>query len=64
MRNGVVNLGNPLNEGVQRFPQTLLHGIEIGLITRPRVGTLKVGHELTAQLLPGGKRALRQVHEP
>jgi hypothetical protein len=64
MRNGVVNLEKMLNEGAQRSPQTLLHGVEIGLITRPRVGTLKVGRELMAQLLPGGERALRQVHEP
>jgi hypothetical protein len=35
MRNGVVNLGKPLNEGAQRFPRTLLYGGEIGLITRP-----------------------------
>jgi hypothetical protein len=35
-----------------------LHGVEIGLINRSQVGTL------TAQLLPGGERALRQVHEP
>jgi hypothetical protein len=46
------------------FPRTLLHGVEIGLITRSRVGTLKVGHELTAQLLPEGETTLRQVHEP
>jgi hypothetical protein len=63
MRNGVANLGKPLNEGAQRFPWTLLHDVEIGLITRPRVGTLKVGRELTIQLLSGGERALRQVHE-
>jgi hypothetical protein len=62
-RNGVANLGKPLNEGMQRFPRTLLHGMEIGLTTQPRVGTLKVGHKLTSQLLPGGERAPRQVHE-
>jgi hypothetical protein len=33
-RNGVANLGKLLNEGEQRFPQTLLHGVEIRLITR------------------------------
>jgi hypothetical protein len=63
-RNSIMNLGNPLNEGAQRFPQALLHGVEVSLITRPRVGTLKVGHELTAQLLTGGESALKQVHEP
>jgi hypothetical protein len=32
-RNGVANLRKLLNEGAQRFPQMLLHGVEIGLIT-------------------------------
>jgi hypothetical protein len=31
-----------------------LHGVEVCLITEPRVGTLEVGHELTAQFLPRG----------
>jgi hypothetical protein len=64
MRNDVVNLSEPLNEAAQRFPRTLLHGMEIGLITRPRICTLKVGCELMTQLLSKGERALRQVHEP
>jgi hypothetical protein len=64
MKNGVMNLREPLNEGAQRFPRTLLHGMEIGLITRPRVCTLKVGCELTVQLMRRSERALRQVHEP
>jgi hypothetical protein len=29
------NVGKPLNAGAQRLPQTLFHGVEIGLITRP-----------------------------
>jgi hypothetical protein len=64
MRNGVTNLRELLNEGAQRFPRMLLHDVEIGLIIRPHICTLKVGYELTAQLLPRGERALRQVHEP
>jgi hypothetical protein len=64
MRNGVANLKEPLNEGAQRFPRMLTHDVEIGLIAWPCVCTLKVGRELTAQLLPRGESALRQVHEP
>jgi hypothetical protein len=45
-RNGVANLREPLDEGAQRFPQTLSHGVEIGLIARPHVCTLEVGYEL------------------
>jgi hypothetical protein len=56
MRNSVVNLEKALNEGAQRFPRMLLHDVEIGLITRPRVGTLKVDRELMAQLFPGGEQ--------
>jgi hypothetical protein len=63
MRNGVTNLREPLDEGAQRFPRTLSHGLEIGLITQSRVCTLEVGCELMAQLLPRGESALRQVHE-
>jgi hypothetical protein len=63
-RDGVANLREPLDEGAQRFPRTLTHDVEIGLIARPRVCTLEVGCELTAQLLPRGESALRQVHEP
>jgi hypothetical protein len=32
---GVANLGKPLDEGAQRFPWALLHGVEAGLITQP-----------------------------
>jgi hypothetical protein len=39
-------------------------GVEVGLIAQPRIGTLKVGHELVAQFLLGGEHPLRQVHEP
>jgi hypothetical protein len=49
-RNGIANLRELLNEGVQGFPRPLLDGVEIGLITRPSVGALDVGHELEAQL--------------
>jgi hypothetical protein len=42
----------------------LLRGMEISLSTRSRVGTLKVDRELTTQLLLGGEKALKQVHEP
>jgi hypothetical protein len=63
-RNGVANLREPLDEGAQRFPRTLSYDVEIGLIVRPHVRTLEVGCELTAQLLPRGESALRQVHEP
>jgi hypothetical protein len=59
MRNGVVNLRELLDEGVQRFPQTLSHDVEIGLIAPSRVCTLEVHCELTAQLLPRGESALR-----
>jgi hypothetical protein len=38
--------------------------MEVGLVARPRVGTLEVRRELVAQLLPGGERPLGQVHEP
>jgi hypothetical protein len=64
MRNGVANLRELLDEGAQRFPRTLMHDAEIGLIARPRVCTLEFGCELTAQLLPRGESALKQVHEP
>jgi hypothetical protein len=63
-RNGVTNPREPLDEGVQRFPQTLSHGVEIGLIAQPRVCTLEVGCEQMAQLLPKVESALRKVHEP
>jgi hypothetical protein len=35
MWDGVANLGKPLDEGAQRFPQVLLHVVEVGLITQP-----------------------------
>jgi hypothetical protein len=63
-RNGVANLREPLDEGAQKFPRTLSYDMEIGLTVRPHVRTLEVGCELTAQLLPRGESALRQVHEP
>jgi hypothetical protein len=53
-----------MDEGTQRFSRALLDGMEVHLIARARVSTLKVGRELVAQLLPSGERPLRQVHEP
>jgi hypothetical protein len=50
MRNGIVNLREPLDEGAQGFPRALLDGVEVGLVTRPSIGALKVGCELAAQL--------------
>jgi hypothetical protein len=38
--------------------------MEVYLIAGSRVGTLKVGRELAAQLLLGGESPLGQVHEP
>jgi hypothetical protein len=64
IRNGVANMREPLDEGAQRFPRTLTHGVEIGLIARPHVCTLEVGCELMSELLPRGESALRKVHEP
>jgi hypothetical protein len=49
-RNGIANLRDPLDEGAQGFPRSLLDGVEIGLVTRPSIGDLKVGRELAAQL--------------
>jgi hypothetical protein len=49
-RNGIANLREPLDEGAQGFPQALLDGMEIGLVTRPSISTLEVGCELVAQL--------------
>jgi hypothetical protein len=37
-RNGIANLREPLD------------GVEIGLVTRPSINALEVGHELAAQL--------------
>jgi hypothetical protein len=62
-RNGVVNLREPLDEGVQRFSRTPSHDVEIDLIARSRVCTLEVGCELSTQFLPRGESTLKQVHE-
>jgi hypothetical protein len=59
LRDSVMNLREPLDEGAQRFPQVLLYDVEVGLVTRPRVGTLEVGHKLTTQLLLGDESPLR-----
>jgi hypothetical protein len=48
-RNGIANLRQPLNEGAHGFPQALLDGMEIGLVTQPSIIALEVGHELVAQ---------------
>jgi hypothetical protein len=58
MRDSVANLREPLDEGVQRFPRALLDGMEVSLIARLRVGTLKVGRELAAQLFSRGEHPL------
>jgi hypothetical protein len=49
-RNDIANLREPLDDGAQGFPQALLDGVEIGLVTRPSISALKVGRELAAQL--------------
>jgi hypothetical protein len=41
----------------------LLHGVEVDLVARVSVGTLEVGHKLSAQLRPGDEGPLGQVHE-
>jgi hypothetical protein len=63
-RNGVVNLGEPLDEGVQGFHWALLDSMEVGLVARSSIGTLDVGHELAAQVRPGVEGPLGQVQEP
>jgi hypothetical protein len=50
MRNGIMNLREPLDEGAQGFPRSLLDGVEIGLVTRSSIGALEIGRELAAQL--------------
>jgi hypothetical protein len=50
MKNGIVNLREPLDAGVHGFPRALLDGAEIGLVTRPSISTLKVGRDLAEQL--------------
>jgi hypothetical protein len=32
MRDGTTNLGEPVDEGAQGFPQALLDGVEVGLV--------------------------------
>jgi hypothetical protein len=63
-RDGVANLGEPLDEGAQRLPRTLLDIVEVGLVAWPGVTALKVGRELAAQLWLGVEGSLGQVHEP
>jgi hypothetical protein len=53
VRDVVPNLGEPLNEGAQWFPQAMLYDMEVSLIAWLRVCTLKDGHELMTQLLLG-----------
>jgi hypothetical protein len=64
MRDGIMNLREPLDEATQSLPRVLLYGMEVGLIARSRVSTLEVGRELAAQLSPGGESPIWQVHEP
>jgi hypothetical protein len=64
MRDGVANLGEPLDELAQRLPRTLLDSVEVGLVAWPGVSALEVGRELAAQLWPGVEGSLGQVHEP
>jgi hypothetical protein len=52
-RDGVANLGEPLDEGAQRLPWTLLDSVEVGLVAWPGVSALEVDRELAAQLWPG-----------
>jgi hypothetical protein len=49
-RNGVVNLGEPLDEGAQGFLRALLDSVEVGIVARLIIDALEVGHELVAQL--------------
>jgi hypothetical protein len=50
MRNGIVNLAEPLEKGAQGFPRTLLDSAEVGLVARSSISALEVGLELAAQL--------------
>jgi hypothetical protein len=50
MRNGIVNLREPLDEGAQGFTRALLDGMEISLFAWLSIRTLDVGRELVAQL--------------
>jgi hypothetical protein len=63
-RNGIVNLGEPSDEGMLRFPWVLLDGVEVGLVARPSISALEIGRELVAQLWPGVKGPLREIHKP
>jgi hypothetical protein len=47
-RDGVANLGEPLHEGVQRLPRTLLDSVEVGLVAWLGISALEVGRELAA----------------
>jgi hypothetical protein len=49
-RNDIANLREPLDDGAQGFPQALLDGVEISLVTRPSISALKVCRELATQL--------------
>jgi hypothetical protein len=49
-KNGIANLREPLDEGEQGFPRALLDDMEVGLVARPSIATLKVGRELAARL--------------
>jgi hypothetical protein len=57
-------LAEALDELIQRFAfflanlaQVIKSGVAVG-------SGLEVGHELLAEILPGGDRLLREVHEP
>jgi hypothetical protein len=64
MGDGVLNLGEPLDEGSQGLPWALLDGMEVNLIAGPSVRALKVGRELMSQLFPGVQGPWGQVHKP
>jgi hypothetical protein len=51
-RDGVANLREPLDEGPHGLVRLLLHSVEICLHTGALVGTLEIGQELAAKLLP------------
>jgi len=56
---GVANLREPLRERSQRLSLALFHCQEVSLAARAHVGTLKVRHELFAQIVPSFYRSLR-----
>jgi hypothetical protein len=41
-RNGIVNLGEPLDEGAQGFTRALLDGMEVSLVARPSIALSKL----------------------